>query len=147
MNLNFSLIRSSSFQDDQLRNLFDLHNQERKSFEEFDRRNKEEMEALLRMKKRFQDSWEESERREAFLEKKLEYLENEDKRRKEAKGKEMEAREERKRVLEAREERRRELEARKERRREVKALEERSRRPSPTLSSLTSFPNAKYFSR
>ena len=32
-------------------------------------RNKEEMEALLRMKKNLQDSWEESERREAFLEK------------------------------------------------------------------------------
>ena len=86
------------------------------------------MEALLRMKKNLQDSWEESERREAFLEKKLEYLENEDRRRKEAKRKEKEAREERKRILEAREERRRELEAREERRREMEAMEERSRR-------------------
>ena len=81
------------------------------------------MEALLRMKKNLQDSWEESERREAFLEKKLEYLENEDRRRKEAKRKEKEAREERKRVLEAREGRRRELEAREERRREVEAMD------------------------
>ena len=128
MNLNFSLLRSASFQDDQLRNLFDLHNQERKNFEEFDRRYQEEMEALLRMKKNLQDSLEQEERREAFLQGKLEYLENEERRRREEKRKEKEAREERKRILEAREERRRELEAREERRREMEALEERSRR-------------------
>ena len=127
MNLNFSLLRSASFKDDQLRNLFDLHNQERKNFEEFDRRYQEEMEALLRIKKDLQDSWEKEERREAFLQGKLEYIENEERRRREEK-REIEAREERKRVLEAREERRRELEAREERRREMEALEERSRR-------------------
>ena len=118
MNLNFSLLRSASFQDDQLRNLFDLHNQERKNFEEFDRRYQEEMEGLLRMKKNLQDSLEEEERREAFLQGKLEYLENEARRRREEKRKEIEAREERKKALENREERRREMEA----------LEERSRR-------------------
>ena len=118
MNLNFSLLRSASFQDDQLRNLFDLHNQERKNFEEFDRRYQEEMEGLLRMKKNLQDSLEQEERREAFLQGKLEYIENEEKRRKEEKRKEIEAREERKKALENREERRREMEA----------LEERSRR-------------------
>ena len=118
MNLNFSLLRSASFQDDQLRNLFDLHNQERKNFEEFDRRYQEEMEAMLRMKKNLQDSLEEEERREAFLQGKLEYLENEARRRREEKRKEIEAREERKKAMENREERRREMEA----------LEERSRR-------------------
>ena len=125
MNLNFSLLRSASFQDDQLRNLFDLHNQERKNFEEFDRRYQEEMEAMLRMKKNLQDSLEQEERREAFLQGKLEYLENEKSRRREE---EIEAREERKKALEAGEERRRELEAREERRREMEAMEERSRR-------------------
>ena len=127
MNLNFSLLRSASFQDDQLRNLFDLHNQERKNFEEFDRRYQEEMEALLRIKKDLQDSWEKEERREAFLQGKLEYIENEERRRREEK-REIEAREERKKALEGREERRLELEAREERRREMEALEERSRR-------------------
>ena len=127
MNLNFSLLRSASFQDDQLRNLFDLHNQERKNFEEFDRRYNEEMEAMLRMKKNLQDSLEKEERREAFLQGKLEYIENEERRRREEK-REIEAREERKKALEGREERRRELEAREERRREMEALEERSRR-------------------
>ena len=126
MNLNFSLLRSASFQDDQLRNLFDLHNQERKNFEEFDRRYQEEMEAMLRMKKDLQDSLEKEERREAFLQGKLEYIENEERRRREEK-REIEAREERKKALEGREERRRELEAREERRREMEALEERSR--------------------
>ena len=104
MNLNFSLLRSASFQDDQLRNLFDLHNQERKNFEEFDRRYQEEMEALLRIKKDLQDSWEKEERREAFLQGKLEYIENEERRRREEK-REIEAREERKKALEGREER------------------------------------------
>ena len=127
MNLNFSLLRSASFQDDQLRNLFDLHNQERKNFEEFDRRYQEEMEAMLRMKKDLQDSLEKEERREAFLQGKLEYIENEERRRREEK-REIEAREERKKALEGREERRLELEAREERRREMEALEERSRR-------------------